>query len=293
MIFFGTDFRSGIGTFFVILLCSTVLATYFSLSSTWYLASSFSKVSLDGTSGSAQATRYEKHDHCTDHFYHPIYNQRRLYERITYKCHIQLPSAAELSQHPYKNWPTTRLVAYYNIFKFLQSRLLSSKISDVLDFGGSKYLKPFNKALNITLTKHPGVDIHQTNFPDNTFDIVSADQVLEHVIYPPIAMLELKRILKPGGIAILTSVSFNPLHESSTFHDIWRFMKKGFLVLSLPFDGGIKLCGTWGTKNFTTTRALLGIGTSKERHTLEENKASLVSSNDLSIPSLVWMVIEN
>lgn len=291
-----------IGFFFLTVLYLTGFSVYFSsliFSTPWGIPNCFYNGNAIAVNTSSTASRYKNSSRSGEFVFHPV-NNKRLAKRLAHKCHIQLPTVEELSEYPFVNWPTSRFIAYYNIFKFLEKYIngYSTAVKDelrkldVLDFGGSRFLKPFNKSFNVTLTKHPGVDIHQTSFPDEVFDIVSADQVMEHVTYPPIAMLELRRILKPGGMAILTSVSFNPLHESQTFNDIWRFMNKGFLVLSTPFDGGIKVCGTWGTKHFTITRADHGIGTRNERKVLKDKKADFVTSNDLSIPSIVWMVLE-
>lgn len=37
-------------------------------------------------------------------------------------------------------------------------------------------------------------------------------------------MLEMKRILKPGGLVVLTSVAYNPVHKLKDVDDFWRFM---------------------------------------------------------------------
>jgi SAM-dependent methyltransferase len=43
-------------------------------------------------------------------------------------------------------------------------------------------------------------DIHALDFSDNTFDIVHAHQVLQHVADPIQALREMRRVVKPGGI---------------------------------------------------------------------------------------------
>ncbi|KAG0367893.1 putative ubiE/COQ5 methyltransferase [Gamsiella multidivaricata] len=43
-------------------------------------------------------------------------------------------------------------------------------------------------------------DIHALEFPDNTFDVVHAHQVLQHVADPVQALREMCRVTKPGGI---------------------------------------------------------------------------------------------
>src|SRR5947199_3651548 len=43
-------------------------------------------------------------------------------------------------------------------------------------------------------------DVHALVFPDDTFDIVHAHQVLQHVVDPVQALREMRRVCKPGGI---------------------------------------------------------------------------------------------
>ncbi|HEV2343701.1 MAG TPA: methyltransferase domain-containing protein [Actinocrinis sp.] len=43
-------------------------------------------------------------------------------------------------------------------------------------------------------------DVHKLDFPDGTFDVVHAHQVLQHVTDPVGALREMRRVCKPGGI---------------------------------------------------------------------------------------------
>ena len=43
-------------------------------------------------------------------------------------------------------------------------------------------------------------DVHALDFPDDTFDVVHAHQVLQHVTDPVQALREMARVTKPGGI---------------------------------------------------------------------------------------------
>src|SRR5690606_22476675 len=60
------------------------------------------------------------------------------------------------------------------------------------------------------------IDIHKIPLPDNSFDVVLCNHVLEHVDDDIQAMRELYRVLKPGGFAILQVPFFNPIPDTTT-----------------------------------------------------------------------------
>lgn len=190
-------------------------------------------------------------------------------------------------------WSLSRFVCYYNIHIFLTTHLRDRKgVINVLDFGGSAFLNPFKQSLNITKTVYPGTDMHASKQPDDTYDIVAADQVLEHTQFPHMGMLEIRRILKKGGIAIITTCAYNPVHDGGVYHDYWRFMLDGLRMLSLPFEGGIRMCGGWGTGKVIGTRATQGILTSGERKAFDAIFAESVMRNDAHHPFVTWIIMQ-
>lgn len=230
--------------------------------------------------------------------YHPILNNEEQQKRLSVPCTVKLPTINEIESYPFRLWSVSRFAAYYNIYHFLVKHVENRYMNNsdklkVLDFGISSFLTPFNKSMAIFHTTYPGTDIHQTNYPDSSFDIVSADQVLEHTLFPPIAMLEVLRILKKDGIAIFTTVSFNPLHESKgSFHDLWRFFPDSLRILSTPYDGGILSCGFWGSKSFIRARVEYGLGSREEKEFHKANRFALISRNDHVNPILVWIILQ-
>lgn len=51
-------------------------------------------------------------------------------------------------------------------------------------------------------------DVYALDFPDESFDIVHAHQVLQHVANPVAAIREIRRVLKPGGIFAARDVDY-------------------------------------------------------------------------------------
>jgi SAM-dependent methyltransferase len=59
------------------------------------------------------------------------------------------------------------------------------------------------------------MDIHHMPFPENHFDVVLCNHVLEHVDDDILAMSEIRRVLSPGGWSILQVPWFSPVPETT------------------------------------------------------------------------------
>ncbi len=51
-------------------------------------------------------------------------------------------------------------------------------------------------------------DVHALDFPDNTFDVVHAHQVLQHVADPVQALREMRRVCAPGGVVAVRDADY-------------------------------------------------------------------------------------
>lgn len=104
----------------------------------------------------------------------------------------------------------------------------------------------------------PGVDVvldlHEIDLGPEIAGTVMALDTLEHVEYPHIAMSELHRILRPGGIAIVSSVMNFPIHDYP--YDFWRFTPAAFSSLLKDFEESI--VESVGREDFPQT--VVGIG---------------------------------
>lgn len=144
-----------------------------------------------------------------------------------------------------KRYKFSRYRMYTEIEKFLKSRdlkvgkcllvgdSLRGKGDDSVVIKNTAIISMLPKGCEILAPPYPDVDIQKMPYDDNTFEYVIADQVLEHVRKPWIAVEEVGRVLKVGGLAILTSCMTHPVHGIP--HDYWRFTPEGLKVLCEDF----------------------------------------------------------
>lgn len=84
----------------------------------------------------------------------------------------------------------------------------------------------------------PGVDrvedLERLTLADGTVGTALLFDTIEHVRHPWRAMAELHRCLAPGGVLVLTSVMYFPIHAHPD--DYWRFTPSGLAALLEPFE---------------------------------------------------------
>lgn len=125
-------------------------------------------------------------------------------------------------------------------------RAVENACGVVLDIGcGSK---PYEKLFAGRIRAYIGMDIdmsHEKNvdvcadslhlpFRSCSFDTVVSNQTLEHVQHPEIFVAEARRVLRPGGILILTAPQLWCLHEKP--HDYYRFTRYALELLCAKND---------------------------------------------------------
>ncbi|NLF37862.1 class I SAM-dependent methyltransferase [bacterium] len=77
-------------------------------------------------------------------------------------------------------------------------------------------------------------DLHKLTFADASVGTVIMLDTLEHVRNCFQAMEEVRRVLKPGGVVLMTSVMLCPIHDYPC--DYWRFTPQGFEALLDGFE---------------------------------------------------------
>lgn len=101
---------------------------------------------------------------------------------------------------------------------------------------------------------YPQHNILSLPFREGEFDYVVSDQVIEHVEGDPrVAIEETRRVLKPGGLAIHTTVLLYPVHGAPG--DFWRFTPYGLRLLCGSFSEIVD-AGGWGNRYFSLVESL-------------------------------------
>lgn len=80
---------------------------------------------------------------------------------------------------------------------------------------------------------HVVADAQALGIADGTFDVVLCTEVLEHLPEPQRAIDEMFRVLRPGGLLLLTTRFLFPIHDAP--HDYFRFTKYGLRHLLRAF----------------------------------------------------------
>lgn len=80
-------------------------------------------------------------------------------------------------------------------------------------------------------------DLLALPFPDAVFDGVVLTEVLEHCTHPTVALAEVRRALRPGGLLLATSPFVWPEHGiEGEYRDYWRFTRHAWEFLLKDFS---------------------------------------------------------
>jgi SAM-dependent methyltransferase len=106
------------------------------------------------------------------------------------------------------------------------------------DFADLRPLFPGKDYAGCDMQEGPGVDrilnLHEIDLPSETTGTVLAIDTFEHVEFVRKAAREIQRILKPGGVLVVSSVMKFPIHDFP--YDYWRFTPGGFKSLLNHFE---------------------------------------------------------
>lgn len=101
------------------------------------------------------------------------------------------------------------------------SAVLTNEISKILKTSKVTGLDSYKAAIEFARTKYPHIDFvladaHKLPFKNASFDLIICTETLEHLVDPPLALAEIKRVLKKDAKAIISMDS-----GSFLFRSIW------------------------------------------------------------------------
>jgi ubiquinone/menaquinone biosynthesis C-methylase UbiE len=110
----------------------------------------------------------------------------------------------------------------------------------VIEFWENNY--PFETVLS---------DCRNTPFADNTFDFAVAEEVMEHLDEPESLIKEAIRIIKPGGMFVLTVPNDEYNNEYGGGYHIWSFKENDVLeILKKYGEAGAEIIPKEGRKGY-------------------------------------------
>ena len=134
----------------------------------------------------------------------------------------------------------------------------SLQVPDQLGFSDLRPFFPGKAYVGCDMREGPGVDrvidLCDNDLPSDSVGTLLSLDTLEHVEFPRRALEEAHRLLRPGGIAVISSVMNFPIHSEP--FDYWRFTPQGFRSLLRPFTS--VFVGYAGAEDFPHT--VVGLG---------------------------------
>ncbi len=110
----------------------------------------------------------------------------------------------------------------------------------VLDVGSGgadqQVFFPNRTTIDVDPARNPEIvgDAQDMPFGDATYSTILCTEVLEHIPNPQKAIDEMYRVLRPGGVLILTTRFLFPIHDAPG--DYWRFTPYSLKVLFTDWE---------------------------------------------------------
>jgi SAM-dependent methyltransferase len=134
---------------------------------------------------------------------------------------------------------------------------------------------------------YPAFDICYDTLPDAQFDIVIAEQVLEHVKYPYRAVRNMYRMIRPDGYCLLTTPFLVQIHMSGADYTRWSPEGIKYLLEECGFDPTAIAAGGWGNRQCIFADFNLWVASNRQSWTVYD-AARHDLANETDFPMVVW-----
>lgn len=113
--------------------------------------------------------------------------------------------------------------------------------------GANHSSKPW---LSFDSLNFPDFDLCAPLNPPRQYDVVICEQVLEHVVDPWAAVVNLRKLTKPGGHVVVSTPFLIRIHEIPIYamNDYWRFTPRGLQTLLEGAELEVDQIGSWGNR---------------------------------------------
>jgi SAM-dependent methyltransferase len=180
----------------------------------------------------------------------------------------------------------TRYYMYRSLGRYSKPRPDSQNVLSISHSEPLALLLGF-RAEQIKDASYPEYNVMNLPFCDGEFDAVVSDQVLEHVEgNPQLAMAELFRVLKPGGLSLHTTCFINPIHDCPC--DYWRYTPAALRLLAERHGETIEADG-WGNA-MVWPFAFMGLRSEPIPNAPWHPAHWLANKNDKSWPIVTWIL---
>jgi len=110
-----------------------------------------------------------------------------------------------------------------------------------------------NEVVNKLAIAYPEATFTQSlipplNFPDEKFDSIISFQVIEHIKNDKQYLEEIARVLKPGGVALVTTPNIKKSLSRNPWH-MREYTASGLTELCIPYFSHVKMMGITGKDN--------------------------------------------
>jgi SAM-dependent methyltransferase len=152
-----------------------------------------------------------------------------------------------LSSVGYDRTQWVRVVMYQECFRYIEE--LGPENLNVLEISAGYAFKSF-RFKSYRETRFPDFDICTTALP-GPYDLIIADQVFEHVLWPNRAARNVFAMLRPGGHFLITTPFLIRVHPGGPIPcDCTRWTETGirYFLAECGFPLGDTKTGSWGNR---------------------------------------------